>query len=57
MFTSKRKRGSAIVYDIMVTVQNLKKPGPASSEEEHLLRKIVFSEDPSSNPASRKKTP
>ena len=32
-------------------------PGPASSEEEHLLHKIVFSGDLSSNPSSSKKTP
>ena len=32
-------------------------PGPASSEVEHSLRKIVFSGDPSLNPASSKKTP
>ena len=30
-------------------------PGPASSEEERSLRKIVFSGDPSLNPASSKK--
>ena len=32
-------------------------PGPASSKEECRLCKIVFSGDPSLNPASSKKTP
>ena len=31
--------------------------GPASSEVEHSLRKIVYIGDPSSNPASSKKMP
>ena len=34
-----------------------KQPGPANSEEERLLRKNIFSGDPSLNPAYSKKTP
>ena len=32
-------------------------PGPASSEVEHSHHKIIYSGEPSSDPASNKKTP